>query len=429
MLKRFISIGFISLLIFFVFHGCGGSDSVDLSVSDVSNINGTFDAMEGLLNSLQESSSSRLSTRAQGGNSEGSFAGCQNDQETKRTIDNLREVRVNMCAVGAMVDAGAVTIPSDESFAYMHLIFAQQPGDNQQSNEEFVTRVRVRYFVNADGKDCMQMDRCEPNGSQQFVQVHSFQACNAESGGKKGILVQDRNSHEENSETRNSWMQIGAFGRASSGTVDLSSLAIEAAYDESTYGSGHGILSAVKEDRRIDMNWVGQNSYSNNEGSFSNEFQMCSIRGKGEGIVNFSGTMTVPSYEYQGQWYCPPSPDSPDGQSDNSTQGASCGPLAYDHTEAFTVQRTPELFFGRLEPYQDSIWFASLSDSCEANTVSVQDFPNSWDCEATDSSFVEIDVNADATLEENFLPCFEKDASQFEDSYQSCDQQYRNGQN
>lgn len=409
-------------------HGCGGSGgSQDLNVNDVENVNGTFDALEGLLSSINESSSSnRLSVRAQQSNAKGSLAGCHNDQEIKRMIDNLREVRVNLCAVNAMEGAGKFTVGEDGTFTYALVIFPSQPGDSQStSSEEFQTRVRLRYYTNASGSKCLQMDRCEPNASDQFQQVHSFEACDSTDGDKKGIVARDRGAHLENDGGQR-WLQVAAYGKASKGEVDLDELDIEAAFVDS-WGEGKGTLTASKSANRIDMQWHNKNEYTHEGKEFSNTFNMCSVSGNSQGIVHSEGTHTGPAYPFSGKFYCPPKPGDY-GQAQEVPENTNCT-QPYSFSEAFSIQKNQDVAsFSRVDPIESSVWYSDLKDSCAENNVEIQNFVNAWDCEATGSSFIEINVSQDQDLIESFLPCFEREDSKFEDGHRSCDERYNSGE-
>jgi len=402
----------------FAYSCSGGSSNQEADVSSVGNINSTFNAIEGLLFDSSSTANAKLSTKSQAaGQNEFSFIGCHYKEDRSRMMQDIGHIRVPLCFISAMEDANVFSIPENK-FGYYNLT-GEIPGEEEgppTGDDGF--KIRIGRF---DG--CLVFQACDGGSQSEY-----FRACNTDGGISATAQHLFSGEFEGQQELGQGSLSLTALGNIDQLNSFELTTAFSGTFRASTF-NGSATLTGVRATRSnvFTGHFSGSDTFQGQ--SFSHDVGVCVYAGDGTGSGRVNGTHTVAPYPYDDQsgrkWYCPPPPDSQNGESTEvvacagqQTCTQNCPEESFDHLESFRIDGTGDSQVCYVIPDDDSPWY-SLASACTPPAFSAPtSFTDTWDCQAP-SGFT--DINLSSIDQSSIQACLDLETG-LQDQPGNCDQ-------
>ncbi len=392
-------------------QGCSSSGSSNpngVNASSVSSAAGTFSALEGLLNTVNASSSSRLSARSiSGGPQPGdpSLLGCHFKQDLDRTFREMKHIQAPLCYMSIVEKNDSDFVIPENSYGCFKLEGFQQGDSNKTTTAHF----RVGIFTDENGRRTLKYQMViDSEQTEDFRIAEIDGGVSAFTAHKETLTGFDGKSHEFQGS-----FEVSAYGE----TTDALTKADILAKFQDDFGRSFNHVTADRDAALATM--LGYFGGTFND--FTNETGECVFASQGKGSGHVSSTATFLPYLYSGDgnYYCP----NPDGPSTQVLDPAvPCPETTFDNEENFYITGNPAQCLIDGDPNADLV--AKVSD-CGLPTKAQS--PAAFDVEWNGScdSFVNINLTS---LDSQFKESCAKFEDHHNDDFQSCEQQAAQGE-
>ncbi|HLG21008.1 MAG TPA: hypothetical protein VI895_14490 [Bdellovibrionota bacterium] len=364
--------------------GCGGDDTTTtgaLDASSVSNAADTFNALEGLLNTVDSSSAQgKLSASSRGQATNGpavgdkSFTGCHVNAGKNRMLRNIKMFRDPLCHISQAEKSNSGFVVPEDNFAYYSIL-----GAGEESDQPFL--IRIKRYTNDGGFKCLNFQACK-EGSQS----EDFQFCNVDAG------VEARVSHAFSDTAPDGTVHQGkgSIGLTAHGTdlENVTDATVSSEFND-TFGDGSSTLTLDGTALTYNLSGFFGGTFSD----FSNETGMCAEGGQGIGSAHVVSDATFPPFydPIADKYFCPNTSD-PFSMPVEVTSGDVCSGT-FDQIESF--QRVPEsdpASFTIIDNADSPFYADVVNCAVPTEATAPSDFETPWDCTAPDG-FTTIDAS------------------------------------
>ncbi len=437
-MKKWLSV----LCTVLVLQGCSGGSSSELDATSVSDVSSTFNALEGLLFDVEDSSSSKFSsTKAQETSGPFSMMGCHYKQDRQRMLNNFNQIRTPLCFIGKVEENIKEFKILDETFSYYEVSGADGEGGSEKA-----MKLRIAKYTN-NGKRCLQFHGCKGDATTptEYLNVcetdDGVSASSVHSFAYDGTQVDPQNPSNTVpfSGDGTGELTLTAKGSKKDGETEITEFSLVSSHDESgNFGTnthchkGFATLTGNKEQMKntFDGSFEGKfyqtsTNCDDTNYSFYHQNDVCIAAGQGFGSGVFTGANAFPAYDSGGgNYYCPPPPGSTDPAGIYNGTNPICVQEGISFTESFSMAKEGQDNICERVENSQSPWFSSIGSNCEVDYVAPDTATLSsqhWDCTA--DNFVAINLlDLDVKV---IQECIDLDGRYSKNEELSCEEQYK----